>query len=171
LRVSRARAHPDISSHRNLGNWKSRAGRVENHNLSRAWKLHSIDRANSALPERPAARANFRHSRITKLDRCSSNRRFRSETHLSFVAAWLRHSHFAFSISFLGARGLRIRAGACGDVARWRLKKIRTLRFAAAGNPDAAGRRALLDVSARRPPARKHHLHWPGHDRAEAARL
>src|SRR5207302_4154494 len=127
--------------------------RVENYDLSRARKLHLTDRANSALPERPAARANFRHPRIAKLDCCSSNRRFRSATHLSFAVAWLRHSHFALSISFLGARGLRIRAGARGDVARWRLKKIRALRLIASRNPHAPGRRALLDVSARYSPA------------------
>src|SRR5437773_682531 len=88
--------------------------------VSTDWRIHFANRSHSALPKRPTARANFRHSRITKLDCCSSVRRFRSATYLSFVAAWLRHSHLALSISFLGARGLRIRARARRDVARRR---------------------------------------------------
>src|SRR5207237_5139386 len=91
--------------------------------------------------------------------------------HLSFAVDRPRRSYLAVSVSFLGAGSVRISARARGDAARGRPEKIRTLWFAALSDSNAAGWRALLDVSPRQPFARQHYLHWSRHDRAEAARL
>src|SRR5437773_2750760 len=89
----------------------------------------------------------------------------------SFAVDRLRRSDLAVSVPLVGARALRIGAGTRGHALRRRLKKIRALRFAPIGDPDAAGWRSLLDVSAGYSFARQHHLHRARHHRAEAARL
>ena len=144
---------------------------MENHDLSHARQFCSADRTYSALSKCAGDGANVRYSRIASRDYRKPNRGSGTASHLSFAADRLRRSHLPVSVPFVGARSLRISARASGNASRRRLKKIRPLRFAAIGDPDATGWRSLLDVSARHSFARQHHLHRARHHRAEAARL
>src|SRR6266478_6333294 len=171
LRISRACADSNISPHWNLGNGQSQRGRLENHDLSHARQFCSADRTNSSLSKCAGGGANVRYSRIASRDYREPNRGSGPTPHLSFVADRLRRSHLAVSVPLVGARSLCIGPGAGGNAPRRRPKKIRALRFAPIGDPDAAGWRSLLDVSARYSSARQHHLHRTRHHRAEAARL
>ena len=59
LRVSRARAHPDISAHRNLGQRQPASRRMESHDLPRDRQFHFAARLDPALSQFAASIAQF----------------------------------------------------------------------------------------------------------------